>query len=55
MSFQPLWRDSNSDVSGETYCPKAVNLRIGTWVVQMDLLLVTDSRSPTLLHDTELL
>jgi len=28
MNFQPLWCDDNSDVSGGTYRPQAVNLRL---------------------------
>jgi hypothetical protein len=48
-----LWCDDNSDVSGAIYRPQAVNLRLGTPVFQMDLLLVTDSRFSTLLYDTE--
>jgi hypothetical protein len=53
MNFQSLWCDDDSDVSVETYRAQAVNLRLGTPVFQMDLLLVTDSRFPTLLHDTQ--
>ena len=53
MNFQPLWCVGNSDVSGETNRPQTIDSRLGTPVFQMDLLLVTDSRVPTLLHDTK--